>query len=104
MLRTAREVADVVRENPFHAAERLEQTLHVGFMSVRIPAERVAALDPNRSPPDEFESRGRELYLRVPNGFARSKFTSAYFERVLGTAITFRNWRTVRRLSEMAEE
>ena len=37
----------------------------------------VKALDPNRSPPDEFQVIGRELYLHFPNGLGRSKLTNA---------------------------
>jgi uncharacterized protein (DUF1697 family) len=55
----------------------------------------MAALDPARSPGDEFVARGRELYLRLPNGVARSKLTNAYFDRALATTSTIRNWRTV---------
>ncbi len=104
LLRTAGELAEIVRGNPFRDAERLPQTLHVGFMAVQVPGGLIADLDPNRSPPDEFAVRGREIYLRLPNGVARTKFTNSYFDRVLQTPTTFRNWRTVRKLAEMAQE
>ena len=52
-----------------------------------------AWLDPARSSPDELLLRGRELYLRLPNGVARSKLTNAYFDTTLSTLSTVRSWR-----------
>ncbi|HZN92159.1 MAG TPA: hypothetical protein VFB81_05620, partial [Myxococcales bacterium] len=77
-------------------------TLHVVFLADPPPPAKVAALDPARSPPDEFQVRGREIYLRCPNGFGRTKLSNAYFDSKLGTISTVRNWRTVLTLAEMA--
>jgi uncharacterized protein (DUF1697 family) len=71
-------------------------------LSSRPSADDVAALDPQRSPPDEFILRDWEIYLRLPNGVARSKLTNAYFEKALRTIGTARNWRTMTRLCEAA--
>jgi uncharacterized protein (DUF1697 family) len=62
----------------------------------------VDRLDPERSAPDQFVVRGAEIYLRLPNGMARTKLTNAYFDRALDTVSTTRNWRTTSRLLEMA--
>jgi len=68
-----------------------------------LPARRsVDDLDPGRSPSDEFAVRGQEVYLRLPNGVARSKLTNAYFDSKLATTSTGRNWRTVTKLFELA--
>jgi uncharacterized protein (DUF1697 family) len=61
----------------------------------------VDQLDKKRSPPDRFEVRGREIFLLLPNGFGRSKLTNDYFDRVLETVSTGRNWNTVLKLVEM---
>ena len=67
------------------------------------PAKRAAsALDPERSPGDEFTLEGREIYLHLPNGAGRSKLTIDYFERVLGARATQRNWRTLLKLIELS--
>ena len=100
--RTAAELDAVVRGNPFLAAGADPAKLHMGFLAEAPSAARIAELNPNRSPPDAFEVRGREVYLHFPNGVARSKLTVDYFDRVLGTTITIRNWRTVGRLVDMA--
>lgn len=42
------------------------------------------------------------VYLKLPQGYGRTKLNNAYFERKLGVAATTRNWRTVRALVEMS--
>jgi uncharacterized protein (DUF1697 family) len=94
----------VVRENPFLEHDSDESKLHVAFLG-RTPSKReVEALDPGRSPPDEFVVRGSEIYLRLPGGVARTKLDTRYFDRALGTTSTFRNWRTVLRLRDIARK
>jgi uncharacterized protein (DUF1697 family) len=61
-------------------------------------------LDPARSAPDAFHVRGKEIYLHLPNGMARTKLTNAYFDSKLSTTCTARNWATVLKLSEMMAE
>lgn len=99
VLRRADELARVVAGNPFGSSA--PETLHVGFLE-RAPAPSVtASLDPNSWAPEEFALVGTEVYLRLPNGMGRAKLPSA-LERSLKTAITFRNWRTLRTLAELA--
>ncbi len=100
--RSAAELEAVVTGNPFLAAGADPAQLHVGFLAEAPTADRIAELDPDRSPGDGFEVRGREVFLHFPNGTARSKLTVDYFDRALGTTITIRNWRTVGKLLEMA--
>jgi uncharacterized protein (DUF1697 family) len=102
VLRTAEELQAVVNANPFIAAGGDAGTLHVVFLAQAPSADRLAALDQGRSPPDEFRVLGGEIYLRCPNGVAKSKLTNAYFDRKLATTSTMRNWRTVLKLAEMA--
>jgi uncharacterized protein (DUF1697 family) len=65
---------------------------------------KIAALDPDRSPPDTFVVKGREIYLSCPNGVGRSKLTNAWFDTKLATISTSRNWRTVLKLAAMCDE
>ncbi|MGI8855741.1 MAG: DUF1697 domain-containing protein [Thermomicrobiales bacterium] len=104
VVRTAKEVGAVIRHNPFIAAGAAEETLHVLFLAGRPEAEHVDALDPDRSPPDEFAVRGQEVYLRLPNGAGRTKLTNAYFDTKLATVSTGRNWRTVTTLFALTEQ
>lgn len=101
IVRPARALRRIIDACPFGDAEPTH--LHVMFLRDAPTKQAIAALDPDRSPPDEFIVKGSEIYLRLPSGAARSKLTNSYFDRTLGTMSTARNWRTVRTLAEMAQ-
>jgi uncharacterized protein (DUF1697 family) len=101
VLRTAKQLGEVVRKNPFIEMGAAEDTLHVLFLADRPSARGVEGLDPNRSAPDAFLVRGQEVYLQLPNGVGRSKLTNEYFDSRLATTSTGRNWRTVLKLLEL---
>jgi uncharacterized protein (DUF1697 family) len=101
-IRTPAELSEVGRGNPFEGRETDLTKLHVVFLSDRPTADAVSELDPNRSPPDEFSVRGREIYVHYPNGAGRSKLTIDYFEKRLGVRATARNWKTVTKLIELS--
>lgn len=100
--RTAAELAGVVRSNPFLAGDVDEKALHVAFLDAWPSEAAVAGLDPERSPPDRAAVHGREVYLHLPNGVARTRFTNTYLDRCFATTATVRNWRTIRTLHDLA--
>jgi len=99
--RTDKEIESVAANHPFHKRGVDPKSLHVGFLLDRPSKAKVAALDPDRSPPDRFAVRGGEVYFLFPNGAARTKLTSQYFDSTLGTVMTVRNWNTVHKLLDM---
>ena len=103
VLRTVDEFQQVAGSNPFPKSDADAGTLHVAFLA-ELPDQRlITALDPTRSPGDSFKVRGREIYLRLPNGVARTKLTNDYFDSTLATTSTIRNWRTVLTLHEITQ-
>lgn len=102
--RTARELAEAIRQNPWIDDDETidPKALHVAFLADEPSAEAVAGLDPERSPGDAYRVLGREIYLKCPNGLARTKLTNAYFDSCLGTVSTMRNWKTTNKLLELA--
>ncbi len=100
--RTARELQLIAQANPF-ADSGTEPNKQLVFFLEDLPdPAHVEALDPNRSPGDEFAVLGREVFVHYPNGVARSKLTNSYFDSGLATIGTGRNWRTVTKLLELA--
>ena len=101
LVRTPAELRKIAAGNPFLERQADLSRLHVAFLDAAPSAAAVAGLDPERSPPDEFAVRGREIYLHYPNGSGRSKLTLDYLERRLGARGTVRNCKTVNKLIEL---
>ncbi len=113
---TAAEFAGIAAANPFAASGADEKTLHVTFLAeqaagaeteagAKAGADTEAAFAALKLPAQEGEQavlHDRVVYLRLPHGYGRSKLNNAYFERVLRTPATTRNWRTVKTLVEMS--
>jgi len=95
ILRSGAEMRKALRSNPFAKAGVEESMLHVYFLADKPAAAAVKALDYERSPGDSFVVAGREIYLHLPDGVARTKLTNVYFDKQLATVSTLRNWRTV---------
>lgn len=102
LLRTAPELAGTLASNPFLEPGADAGKLYVVFLEHPPAPTAIAALDLDRSPPDELAVVGREVYLRLPNGAGRTKLTLDWLERRLGSRGTARNWRTVTKLLELA--
>ncbi len=101
IVRTSDELARAISDNPFLKPGSDEKPLHVYFLADVPTAAAIAGLDPTRSAPDVFHVKGREIYLHLPNGMARTKLTNAYFDSKLKTVSTARNWATVQKLLAM---
>jgi uncharacterized protein (DUF1697 family) len=103
IVRSSEQIAQIIRDNPFLQTGKPEHMLHVYFLADLPNAPAIKSLDPDRSPPDAFCVRNREVYLHLPNGMARTKLSNAYFDSKLSTTSTARNWATVLKLSEMLQ-
>jgi len=102
VIRSSGEFRQVAARNPFLKDGVDPDSLHVAFLADAPDRSRAASLDPERSPGDAFVLRGREVYLHLPSGVARTKLTNAWLDSKLATTSTVRNWRTVLKLLEMA--
>ncbi|MHB8418396.1 MAG: DUF1697 domain-containing protein [Myxococcales bacterium] len=102
LLRSAPELRAVIEGNPFLAAGENPDFLHVAFLPKAPAPDRAAALDPKRSPGDRFAVLGREVYLCCPKGYGQTKLTPQWLDGKLATVSTVRNWRTTRKLLELA--
>lgn len=93
LVRSAAELATVVRDNPWPERAADEKKLHAFFLT----AEPLAVPDFSRFVPDEVEVRGRVAYVWYANGAGQSRLQLT-MPGVEGTA---RNWRTVLALAEL---
>ena len=98
MVRTAAELAAVVRANPYAGEQVDPKLLHVAFLAGPPDLARVAALDHAALLPDRLVVSEREPYLRYATSSQRSPLARVR----LGVEATARNWRTVTALRELS--
>ena len=103
MVRTRDELDEIVAGNTLWDESLKPASLHTVFLETAPDPDRVAELDPDRSPPDRFALSGREIFLHYPQGSGRSRLTLEYFEKTLRVTGTARNWNTVTRVRLMLE-
>ena len=103
ILRTAAEMKDVVAKNPFAKRQFDPAKLAVIFFADRFSTEVKKQVLELKVGPEEIKAADRELYIYFPDGMGRSKLPAA-MGRVTKNAGTARNWNSVTKLLEMAEE
>ena len=93
----------MVDANPFLAAGRAGEHLHVACLGAAPAPSALAPLDRQALAPDEFVLAGADVYLWLPNGVAKANLTNARLDKAFRTVSTLRNWRTVLRLLDRLE-
>ncbi|MEZ6133416.1 MAG: DUF1697 domain-containing protein [Pirellulaceae bacterium] len=94
------EMHAAVEANPYPEAAAAPKSLHFFFLSKRVVAPDLLALDHTKAASESYALIDRVFYLYAPDGIARSKL-AAITEKSLGVATTARNFRTVEKLVEM---
>ena len=103
--RTASEMKDAAARNPFSARTDLDPSkLAVCFLTGEPSNMARARLLQIKAEPEELRIGRHELFIYFPNGMGRPKLSMAAVERAIQTPMTSRNWNTVTKLIEMAEE
>jgi uncharacterized protein (DUF1697 family) len=100
VVRTGKELAEVVESCPYAVDDPTKVV--VVFLGEALEPAQLGLGDLGAYLPDELTARGRELYVSVPNGQARSKLMEALTKRRMPTTVTVRNWRTVAALATLA--
>jgi uncharacterized protein (DUF1697 family) len=99
IIRTDNEFENIINKNPFIKDPDIEfDKLHVTFLKEAFNKEAILDLNLNKEENEKFEIDGSEIYLYLPNGYARTKLTNNTFEKKLKTIATTRNWKTVNKL------
>ncbi|MBN9339477.1 MAG: hypothetical protein ABT02_14315 [Comamonadaceae bacterium SCN 68-20] len=96
-------LAQAIASNPFaDAAAQAPDHVHLGFLHPAPPAPDLARLHALRRDGEQFHLAGGVFYLHAPEGIGRSRL-AAQAERLLGSPMTLRNWKTVCQLHAMAQ-
>ena len=92
-----------IAENPFPEAAADPASLHLLFLADLPQNPDLKKLDSIRKESERFHLSDQVFYLHAPQGVGRSRL-AANIEKLLGVPATDRNWRTVCKIREMANE
>ena len=103
--RTREELGAIISGNPLRKLPELDsEKLHVAFLPEPPSAEAIKKLRSLVLAPDLVHIAKREIYFYFPNGVSGSSLWKHPLDKVLKVSATMRNWNTVKKLFEMAEE
>lgn len=105
VVRTASAWPAYIDQNPFPDASQETPNLVMLALSKNPPAADAESSLRERASENERVARaGDALWIHYGAGSGRSKLTPGLLDRIAGSPVTTRNWRTVRKLSEMVSE
>jgi len=105
ILRTTDELRRAIAASPFPGNRDLEPgKILVTFLAGDPGPESQAMLLSLKDYPEELHLHGRELYIYFPDGAGKSKLPWSKVEKLFKTTGTARNWNSVTKMLEMAEE
>lgn len=103
MLLSMADLENAIASNPFPDAESEPKTLHLYFPASEPTAPDIETLENLKLESEQFSLKDGVFYLYAPEGIGRSKL-AARVEKSLGVAVTARNWRSVCKILEMAQQ
>jgi len=94
-----------VKGNPYPEASQSEPSLVMLALSKAPPkADAVEGLREHALSGERIVQVGDGLWIHYPGGAGRSKLSPALLDRLVGSPVTARNWRTVLKLDELARD
>jgi uncharacterized protein (DUF1697 family) len=102
IIRTAAEWQLYIGGNPFPDASRSEPNRVMLALSKDMPnPDAAAALQARANSSERVVLEGGALWVHFGDGAGKSKLSTALFDRLVGSPVTMRNWRTVVKLGEL---
>lgn len=90
--------------NPFPAASASEPNrVMLGLAEKPLAADAAEKLGEYAASGESIAQRTDSLWIHYASGQARSKITPALLDRLAGSPVTTRNWRTVLKVNEMID-
>lgn len=104
VVRTRSQLAKVVDLDPLGDVASNPKRYQVSFLDGKLSRETVKKLEAAALESERFVIRGPEVYAWHPAGVARSKLWALLAGKGLGVTATSRNWTTVTKLLELADD
>lgn len=104
ILRTLEEMQSLFSVNPFLKESDINiEKLHVTFLAQKPDSERLEKIKESNYPPDRFFIVDREVFLHCPDRYGETKLSNRFFESKLKVSATTRNWKTIGKLIDLAQ-
>lgn len=104
IVRSAKDWPTYVKANPFGEAAETEPNRLMLCLSKAPPNENAAeALLERARDGERVKLVGDALWIHFPGGSGTSKLSPSLMDRLVGSSVTARNWRTVLKIQEMLE-
>jgi uncharacterized protein (DUF1697 family) len=103
IVRSAREWQGYIKSLPFRAAAKsTPQFVQLGLAKASPNRGAATALQERGMNGERVIQSGDVLWIYFPEGVGKSKLTPVLLDRLVGSAVTMRNWLTVTKLGELA--
>ena len=103
MVRSIDEIKGAFENNPFAGEEFEDKLFHLVFLAEKLSDEKTELLLSHSSEKEKFAVRDREVYCLLKDGVADSLLGKKFIDNKLKTPATARNWRTIKKIIELAE-
>ncbi|TVY03927.1 DUF1697 domain-containing protein [Paenibacillus cremeus] len=105
IVRSLTELEEAIRVCPFEVSQLREgEKVYVTFLAQPPALEAIQKLESYRNEVDDFQVRGKDVYVLCRGNYGRSQFSNTFLEKKLGAAATTRNWDTVLKLAEISRD
>jgi uncharacterized protein (DUF1697 family) len=104
VVRSRKQIEKIVAKNPFADVADEGKRYFVTFCDPAPDPAKLAHLDPAEFEPERWLLDGDTLYTWYATGLQNSKLDKAISRAKLGVTVTARNWNTVTKLLDLAEE
>jgi uncharacterized protein (DUF1697 family) len=94
---------NLIAKNPFLKKDNTDiKKMHVTILSHQPEEINTDIFDKVKFDSEEYVIKEKEIYLYFPEGYGRTKLSNNYIEKKLKIAATTRNWNTVNKLMDIA--
>jgi len=95
---------NIIQSCPFPKLDLIEEgtRVMVTFLDREPEEPNIALLMDYVKAPERLLVQGREVYLHCPNGYGKTKLSNNFIENKLKVKATTRNWKSVLKLFELA--
>jgi uncharacterized protein (DUF1697 family) len=102
IVRSGAQWSEYVAGNPLRAeAERIPKQVILALSKATPRPGAVEGLSERAASGERIVQQGDAIWIHYGGGFAKSKLTPALLDRLAGSPVTTRNWRTVLKLGSM---